>query len=71
MAELQDEMLPAVPDVQILRLQPGDTLVITSPVWLSDQQVDEIKTSLKERFPGHQALLLDGGATLSVLRKEG
>ena len=70
MSDAQDEMLPAVPDVEILRLQPGDTLVITSLVPLTDEHVASLRDDLGARFPGHQAIILDGGITLSVLRKE-
>jgi hypothetical protein len=70
MTEPEGEMLPAVPDVAILRLRPGDFLVVTMHDPLSEHAYSEIARGLKERFPDNPALLLEG-ATLSVLRKEG
>lgn len=65
-----DLELPAVPDVQILRLAPGDTLVLNVDHPLDDQEFATLSAQLKEQFPGHRVAILEN-ATLSVLRKEG
>lgn len=63
--------LPTVPDVKILRLLPGDTLVYRCEQRLDDDTYAEIKKHMTERFPGHLVVVLDCGATIEVLRAEG
>lgn len=59
------------PEVRILRLQPGDQLLITMQTRLDDQQFDDFMQSMKACFPDHRCVILDAGATLDILRMEG
>ena len=60
-----------LPEVRILRLQPGDTLLISSQLRLDQAEFDAISKTFAERFPGHPVALLDGGLNLDILRKDG
>lgn len=74
MTEIPDGYTPApveLPEVRILRLEPGDMLLVSSPLRLSDADVAFIGDRLKGKFPGHEAVILDGGLTLDILRKGG
>ena len=67
---MEDVELPAVPDVQILRLRPGDTLVYRSLDRVSDEEYTDIAARLKKCFPDNLAILLENGAEITVLRAE-
>lgn len=60
-----------LPEVRILRLEPGDVLLLMSPHRLSDAEVDEIRTRVGVVFPDHRMALLGDGMTLDILRKGG
>lgn len=64
-----DEELPAVDEVRILRLRPGDTVVVTldRDHVLDDHEHAVLTERLQKRFPDHQVLVLSG-AKLEVLR---
>lgn len=65
---LSDQELP---HVQVLRLRPDDVIVFHVDSHLSDEQWDNTVTQTKDRFPGHQVMVLDGGMKLSVVRRDG
>jgi len=60
-----------LPEVRILRLQPGDTLLLTAEHQVTEAELDAIGKNLAERFPGHPVVLLDNGLSLDILRKDG
>ena len=60
-----------LPEVRILRLQPGDVLVFSCEKFMDDAEVDRIRQQTAARFPGHEAIVLDGGLTLDIARREG
>lgn len=57
-------------EVEVLRLQPGDTLVLRIHTDVIPAQLDEWRAILKAKFPGHEVIILGGGASLSVARVE-
>jgi hypothetical protein len=59
-----------LPEVRILRLEPGDVLVVNVPGRLTDDECQELGRRVKESFPDHRIAVLDGGATLDILRTE-
>jgi hypothetical protein len=63
----QGELAP----VAVLRIQPGDVLVLTSAQPLTDMAAADIGQRMKELFPDNDVLLLDGGLSLHITRKEG
>ena len=60
-----------LPEVRILRLQPGDVLVLQCEKFLDREEAHYITQQLAARFPGHEAIVLDGGVTLDIARREG
>lgn len=60
-----------LPQVRILRLQPGDKLLISSPDWLSAAEGEAIHANVKAVFPDTDVVLLARGLTLDILRKGG
>ena len=55
--------------VQLLRLQPGDIVVLRVPRDLSEQDFAGFSDRVKATFPDHQLVLLDDTADLQVFRK--
>ena len=62
--------LPGVDEVRVVRLQSGDTVVYRCEQHLDDENFDDLGTHLKKVFPDNPVLILDGGASIEVLRKE-
>lgn len=57
-------------DMQILSLQPTDTIIFRTPRSVSDENFAMMAEKFKEKFPGHRAMFLDGGMEISVLRDD-
>lgn len=57
----------AVEEVRALRIQAGDILIMRVPDQLSQEALENIRTQLKEFFPGHKCLVLQSGMELNVL----
>jgi len=55
-------------EVEVLRLQPGDVIVVTIHERMSRQQSDRVSEQVKARFPGHEVVLAQG-LSLSVKRE--
>lgn len=62
--------LPVVDEVKILRLRPDDTIVCRVERHLADDEFTYLGANLKRCFPDNRVAILDGGATLEVLRAE-
>lgn len=56
-------------DVQRLRLEPGDIIVITSPSDLSAFEVQRIAEKVGKALPGHQVIVMGGGAKIAALMR--
>lgn len=56
--------------LQVLRLQPGDILVMTYPMPLSSSFIERLRAQLRERFPEHEVMVLDSGGHLGVVRED-
>lgn len=57
-------------EVERLALRPGDILVFKCPMRLNDDEYTEISERIKERFPDAEAMILEGGMDVAVLRAE-
>lgn len=72
-----DAMLaaPELPEVAVLRVQSGDTIVLRLKERLSDEQFDETvnrwATQVKDTFPDNHLAVIEGNADILVLRKDG
>lgn len=56
-----------IADVQRLRLEPGDTLVLLSDLRLSTGHKARIQLEMSLLFPENRVLVLDSGTRLTVL----
>jgi hypothetical protein len=52
--------LPELPEVKVLRLQPGDHIIARFNADISAGLAVEVKRRLEERFPGHDVLVCYG-----------
>ncbi len=62
---------PQFPEVRILRLRPGDVLLLHLPQDIDDMEIDAVMKDMAKAFPGHSCVALDERFGLDVLRKEG
>lgn len=69
MIKLLDERTGEELQLQVLHLEPDDMIVLTCAVELSYAQCDQAKRMLKNLFLHHQAIVLDEGEDLSVIRE--
>lgn len=60
-----------LPEVRILRLQPGDKLVLAADHEVTDAEFEAISKQFAQHVPGHKVLLLERGLSLDILRKDG
>lgn len=66
-ADLSSHVQALVFEVRRLTLRPGDVAVIEFPRHLSPAQAERIRSVWREKFPGTEALVLDGGAKLTIV----
>lgn len=59
------------PHIELLRIQPGDTIIAKVDRAIPAQAADEIRKRLEYKFPGHDALVLSDGVTLTAARHSG
>lgn len=69
-APVSGELDSTFEHVQVLRLEPGDTLVLKTPRALTADQADRIRQQLEARFPGYPALVISGDMDLSVIEQQ-
>jgi hypothetical protein len=55
-------------DVEVLRLQPGDTLVLTVDGVLNTEQTKRLVEALEAKFPGRSCVVLDNRVSMQVAR---
>lgn len=53
--------------VRVMRVKPGDVVVLTADAALSPEAVEHATDLLKERFPDNECIVVSG-AELSVVR---
>ncbi|HEX3781745.1 MAG TPA: hypothetical protein VHX38_18940 [Pseudonocardiaceae bacterium] len=59
-----------LPEVRVLRLQPGDELVLAVDHALDDSEAEDMNELLHALFPDHRTRVVSGGE-LTVVRKDG
>lgn len=65
----QDGHEPVDVDVSVLKLQPGDTIVLQCPALISSETAVRLKNQIEHLFPGATAIVLGDGLTITgVLR---
>lgn len=61
---------PELPEVSVLRVQPGDTIVFRFKERISDEAWEMWRTDVKGRFPDNEVMCLEG-CDLLIVRKDG
>lgn len=56
-------------DVERLRLEPGDTLLVTVPADMDAEQVARLTKWLSDWFPGNRSLVLQEGVSVQVVTR--
>lgn len=62
------EAIRQIDDAKILKLEPGDTLVLTSKDRLTPRAIDHLIENVRRHFPNNKAILLDGGLDLKIIK---
>jgi hypothetical protein len=60
-------MLIDLQDIQRLRLEPGDVLVLRMPDRLTAAAVEHLANTMQDAIPGHKVIVLEKGAQLEVV----
>ena len=60
--------LVSLPSATVLRLEPGDVLVVSHPMALPLKAGENLLKSVKAEFPDHRCILLEEGAKFQVVR---
>jgi hypothetical protein len=58
-AELHPEVA-LLKEMAVLRLEPGDVLVLTTEGTVTDAEADKLYVRMQAAFPGHKVALLEG-----------
>lgn len=64
----QAETLKIIGEIGKISLQPGDVMVITSPVSIGVDACHRMIKQVTAIFPGHQVIFLDSGVKIEVAR---
>lgn len=62
---------PVELDVNVLRVQPGDTLILSAPEAISAETAARIKTFVEREFLGIRALILSDGLSIDGVVRVG
>lgn len=57
--------------IEVAHLGPDDYLVFTAPHRLSDDDISELLSQIRNTFSGAKAIILDAGLQLSVVHPDG
>lgn len=52
----------------VLRIEPGDTIVISTPDRHPREYIEAMKRNGSKAFPGHKIIVLSAGTTISTIR---
>ncbi len=64
-----DQLFDGITEIKKVSMKPGDTLVVRHPGRLKKQQRMTMIDSLKRKFPGIDAIVLDEGMEIGVIEK--
>ena len=66
--ELPDAVELVLKHFQVLKVEPGDTLVLMHPTRLSDVALKRLREQLVPRFPDNKIMLLEEDMRFGVIR---
>jgi hypothetical protein len=61
-----NDVFEAVESVKVMRLQPGDTVVIKTNRVLNEEMARELKRQADEKWPDNEVVLLVNGLDVEV-----
>jgi hypothetical protein len=67
---IDTELLPIVQAATVIQIQPGDIVVLMCDKLVSDRVRGDLREATERIFPGHLAVVLDGGLKLGFCRPE-
>jgi hypothetical protein len=62
---------PELESVRVLRLQPGDVVVVRLADRIDKHAAETIRNDLRPKFPDHEVLVLGPNADLEIVRDGG
>lgn len=57
-------------DVEVLRLQPGDAIIVNLDLHIGTEATAELRRRVTEVFPGHRVVVMSPGIRLAALRED-
>lgn len=57
-------------ELSIIRLRPGDTVVLTCPVTVTMQQAEMIGARAQRAWPDHRVVVITNGVYVTAVRPE-
>lgn len=60
--------LPEFESVRILRLEPGDEIVLTLKDKATHADADQLRKMAEERWPGHRVSVVSAGIDMTMVR---
>lgn len=60
--------IPAVKSVEVLNVKPRDTLVLSFPGALTQDDAERLREAVKQKFPHNEVIVLSEGLDLKVIR---
>lgn len=66
---MSDEALKIIGEIQHVRLEPDDVLIVTCPGRISDEMYTRVSATMSRLFAGHPVVVLDEGVRLEVARR--
>ena len=62
---------PKLQPASVVRLKPGDVVVVETPLMLSVAEIEKGKENIQHYFPDNEIMIIGGGAALKVVSSEG
>lgn len=56
--------------ISVLRIQPGDTIILKTKLRLSKLAIEHLKVLIENNFPGHNCLVLEEGLEIEIIHGE-
>ena len=68
---MSEEALKIIGEIQHVRLEPDDVIVVTCRMPITDEMYRRIEAGVKSVFSGHRMIILDRGVRMEVARRGG
>ncbi len=71
MTGLPDELAALGVEMRVVRLEPGDIIVVSTPRRLTHEDVQDIRDHVTAFFGEYEIAVLEDGMQMQVVRKDG